>query len=125
MASPDLFCSNFQPLKKDQMKLLTEEMYFFDKMTAPMQEHMMKAKDYDGFNSCSAKPRIVGGAPTKNPRYLQVRPDVDFPKDKYLAELGARLYRRTSATEPVVFPVAGVLSGRRNSTSFMCTGALV
>lgn len=115
MASPDLFCSNFQPLRKEEMKYLSEEMYFFDKMTKPMQKHMTKAKTYDGFNVCSAKPRMVDGAPTKNPRYLQVRPDVNFPKDKYLAELGARLYRRMSVDEPVVFPVAGVLSGRRNN----------
>ena len=92
-------------------------MYFFDLMTSPMQKHMLKGKDYDGFNICSAKPRMVDGAPTKNPRYLQVRPDVSFPKDKYLAQLGARLYRRISVNDACVFPVAGVLSGRRNSKS--------
>jgi hypothetical protein len=28
------------------------------------------------------------------PRYLQVRPDVAKPRDRYVAEIGARLYRR-------------------------------
>ena len=115
MASSNLFCSNFQLLKKDKMKYLTEEMSLHNKMTEPMKSHMMKATAYDGFNVCLAKPRIVGGAPTKNPRYLQVRPDVNFPKDKYLAKLGARLYCRMPVEEPVVFPIAGVLSGRRNN----------
>ena len=41
--------------------------------------------------------------------------DVVFPRDRYLAELGARLYRRLSVDEPCVFPVCGVLSGRRNN----------
>jgi phosphoenolpyruvate carboxykinase (diphosphate) len=69
----------------------------------------------EGYAICSAKPRLVDGKPTKNPRYLQVRPDVTVPKDRYLAELGARLYRRLSVDDACVFPVAGVLGGRRNN----------
>ena len=37
------------------------------------------------------------------------------PRDKYLAQLGTRLYRKLPATAPCVFPVAGVIGGRRNN----------
>lgn len=115
MASSGLFCSNFQPIGVETMKDLTDTLYFYDLFTEPMQKHMMAASTEGGFNICSAKPRKVNGKPTKNPRYLQVRPDITFPKDRYLAELGARLYRRLSVDDACVFPVAGVLSGRRNN----------
>lgn len=115
MSSGGLLAANFHPLQKDEMKYLSEQIYFYDKFTAPMQNHMMKSIEVGGINVCSAKPRIVDGAPTKNPRYLQVRPDVAIPKDRYIAELGARLYRRISVNDAVVFPVAGVLGGRRNN----------
>lgn len=115
MAEPGLFCSNFQPIKPEEMKNLTEELYFYDLFTEPMQKHMMDATMADGVAICSAKPRLVDGKPTKNPRYLQVRPDVTVPKGRYMAEMGARLYRRIPHTDACVFPVAGVLSGRRNN----------
>jgi hypothetical protein len=53
--------------------------------------------------------------PTKNPRYLQVRPDMATPRDRYVAEIGARLNRRLPLHAPVLFPVISVLSGRRNN----------
>jgi hypothetical protein len=37
------------------------------------------------------------------------------PEDRYLAEMGSRLYRKLSVQDKVVFPVAGVLGGRRNN----------
>jgi hypothetical protein len=115
MSEHGLFCSNFEPIQADEMKHLTEELYFYDLFTPAMQDHMKYASTSDLKNICSAKPRLVDGKPTKNPRYLQVRPDVSMPRDKYLAELGARLYRRLPAADACVFPVAGVLSGRRNN----------
>eukprot|EP00980_Cylindrotheca_fusiformis_P031316 scaffold26160_cov103-Cylindrotheca_fusiformis.AAC.2 len=115
MSESGLFCSNFQPIKADEMKELNEELYFWDLFTPSMQQHMKDAEGSTEANICSAKPRIVDGHPTKNPRYLQVRPDVSKPRDRYLAEFGARLYRRLSVDSPCVFPVAGVLSGRRNN----------
>jgi len=115
MAERGLFCSNFEPIKASDMEHHTEQLYFYDLFTEPMKKHMMDATKSDGMNICSAKPRLVDGKPTKNPRYLQVRPDVTSPRDRYLAELGARLYRHLSVNEPCVFPVAGVLGGRRNN----------
>ena len=40
---------------------------------------------------CTASPRMVDGKPTKNPRYLQKRPDVVKAGETYLAEISAPL----------------------------------
>ena len=63
----------------------------------------------------SAHPRVVNGAPSTNPRYLQRRPDLADPRDSYLAEIAARLEREIPAARPVYQPVNAVLAGRRNS----------
>ena len=116
MSSPGLFCSNFQPLPTSDVKQLVEDVAMHDAFTVPMQEHLTKnAARAQGFSICSAKPRLVGGKPSKNPRYLQVRPDVSRPRDRYVAEMGARLYRKIPIEDAVVFPVISVLSGRRNN----------
>ena len=115
LAERGLFASNFQPLSATEMRDLTEQVSLFDLFTQPMKDHMARAVAGGGHNVCSAKPRLVGGKPTRNPRYLQVRPDVARPRDRYLAELGARLYRGISVNDPCVFPVISVLSGRRNN----------
>jgi len=122
------YSANFQPIEQGpEMKELTEELGFFDLFTEPMKQHMLKAAagSEGEYAVCSAKPRLVDGKPTKNPRYLQVRPDVTFPKGRYLAELGARLYRGLSVNDPCVFPVAGVLSGRRNNPPDELNGAKI
>jgi hypothetical protein len=57
----------------------------------------------------------VDGSPSKNPRYLQKRPDLTDPRSTYIAEIGTRLAREIPADAPVHFPVNAVLSGRRNN----------
>jgi hypothetical protein len=99
MSDFGLFCSNFEPIAPEEMKNYTEELYFYDLFTPEMQKHMKEAAQGNEINICSAKPRMVDGQPTKNPRYLQVRPDVSCPKDRYLAEFGSRLYRRLSVDQ--------------------------
>lgn len=115
MSSMGLLAANFQPLWKDEMQHLSQQIYFYDKFTPDMQQHISKAAANGGINVCSAKPRLVDGKPTANPRYLQLRPDVASPQDRYVAEMGARLYRKISINDKVLFPVAGVLGGRRNN----------
>jgi hypothetical protein len=63
----------------------------------------------------SAHPRIVDGKPTKNPRYLQTRPDLANPRERYLAEMAVRLHRRIPPDRAVPLPVNAVLPGRRNN----------
>lgn len=117
MSNPGLFCSNFQPLVRAEIQRIVEDVAVQDGFTAPMRAHMLRnaARTDDGFSICSARPRLVNGKPTKNPRYLQLRPDLARPRDRYVADMGARLYRRLPIDAPVLFPVIGVMSGRRNN----------
>ncbi|HEX3274494.1 MAG TPA: hypothetical protein VHR43_06535, partial [Gemmatimonadales bacterium] len=117
MAGAGLFCSNFQPLTPADARRIVEEVQVHDAFTLPMRTHVAEhaAREGDGFSICSAEPRIVDGKRTKNPRYLQLRPDLARPRDRYVAEMGARLNRRLPFHMPVLFPVISVLSGRRNN----------
>ncbi len=63
----------------------------------------------------SAHPRLVDGKPSKNPRYLQKRPDLVQARGTYLAEITARLDRDIPEGQAVFFPVNAVLPGRRNN----------
>lgn len=64
---------------------------------------------------CSAYPRLVDGKPSKNPRYLQIRPDLQRPEVRYVAERGLRLARGIAGNDPLPIPVGAVLIGRRNN----------
>ena len=116
MGGPGLFCSNFQPVTPEDAQRIAEDVALHDAFTPPMRDHVARnAARADGYSICSARPRLVDGKPTKNPRYLQVRPDLARPRDRYVAEMGARLSRRLPLHAPVLFPVISVLSGRRNN----------
>ena len=117
MAGPGLFCSNFQPLTREDAQRIFEDVAGHDAFTQPMRDHVAKntAGTDAGYSICSAQPRLIGGKPSKNPRYLQVRSDIARPRDRYVAEMGARLSRRLPLHAPVLFPVISVLSGRRNN----------
>jgi hypothetical protein len=117
MAAPGLFCSNFQPLTREDAQGIVEDVALHDAFTPPMRDHVARNAAHAGgeYSVCSARPRLVGGKPTKNPRYLQLRPDLARPRDRYVAEIGARLSRKLPLHAPVLFPVISVLSGRRNN----------
>jgi hypothetical protein len=76
--------------------------------------HEMQKAD-DSFVVCSNTPRMVNGVPSKNPRYLQPRPDLIDPVNRYVAEMGIRLSRAVPLDKPVHSPVQAVLIGRRNN----------
>ncbi|MEZ6065790.1 MAG: hypothetical protein R3B90_08810 [Planctomycetaceae bacterium] len=112
------FISNFEPLTYEQVRDMREKAIDFDAFTLPMQELLQSVVDGEvdsGYVVCSANPRRIGGVATKNPRYLQDRPDMADPFPKYVAEMGTRLWRAIPAGEPVHMPVNSVLSGRRNN----------
>ena len=116
MSQTDNFISNFQPLTGKQAQQMVAKVTEFDQFTAPMQELIAGAalRD-DGYVVCSAMPRLVDGKPSKNPRYLQLRPDLVDPFPVYVAEQGIRLFRAVPADAPVYVPVEAILIGRRNN----------
>jgi hypothetical protein len=116
-SKPGNFFSNYQPLTLEQAGELIDDSIGFDKYTLPMQQLIRRFVD-DGsplYLVSSAHPRLVDGKPSKNPRYLQIRPDLVNPRDSYLAEMSTRLYRRVPLGQPVHTPVNAVLPGRRNN----------
>jgi hypothetical protein len=128
IASPGTFLSNFQPLDRQEARTLIDEVVEFDKYTEPMKRLLREFAGSDSQNGhpqyvvSSAHPRLVDGAPSKNPRYLQKRPDLMHPRDSYLAEMGTRLAREIPSCHAVHFPVNAVLSGRRNNPPDRKTG---
>jgi phosphoenolpyruvate carboxykinase (diphosphate) len=122
IASAGIFISNFEPLTAKDVQALADEVVEFDKYTLPMKRLLSDflsnghgLSGNSGFVVSSAHPRMVDGSPSKNPRYLQKRPDLTNPRGTYLAEIGTRLAREIPSDAPVHFPVNAVLSGRRNN----------
>jgi hypothetical protein len=92
MARPDNFLSNFEPLTASDAQALVDRVTEFDEFTLPMR-HLLAAAAGQGTVVCSAFPRLVDGKPSKNPRYLQIRPDLLAPTVRYIAERGMRVAR--------------------------------
>ncbi len=121
---PGTFFSNFEPLTVPEARAIVDHVVEFDQYTEPMK-HLLRefvANPATEFVVSSAHPRIVDGRPSKNPRYLQKRPDLVNPRDLYIAETGTRLAREIPADKPVHFPVNAVLAGRRNNPPDPKTG---
>ncbi|MGA2181737.1 MAG: hypothetical protein ABSH47_01785 [Bryobacteraceae bacterium] len=117
MATPGTFLSNFEPLSRAQAKAMVDHVVDFDQFTAPMKRLIEDfVKDHDhGYVVASDRPRLVDGVPSKNPRYLQQRPDRVNARETYLAEVCARLDRGVPAEQALHFPVNAVLAGRRGN----------
>lgn len=117
LSLPGNFVSNFEPLSHEAVHEIVSDVIEFDRYSAPMQGLLKRADaESDGFVVSSAHPRIMpDGSRTKNPRYLQDRPDLVNDRDTYVAEIGMRLFRKIPADQPVHAPVGAVLSGRRNN----------
>lgn len=110
------FISNFEPLTRDDVADMMNKVVDFDAFTPPVKRLLESVFESDsGYVVCSDNPRRVGGVFSKNPRYLQDRPDVVRPMDRYVAEMGTRFWRKIPAHLPVHLPVNAVLSGRRNN----------
>jgi hypothetical protein len=116
LARPDNFISNFEPLSAQQAQALVDRITEFDEFTSPMRELLAAAAEAGAGNVvCSAHPRLVDGKPSKNPRYLQIRPDLMTPETRYIAERGMRLARGMTSRDPLPLPIGAVLIGRRNN----------
>jgi hypothetical protein len=116
MSGPGNFIANFEPMDHKKLSSLVEDVHTFYQFTAPMRKMLRNAyRNNTSYVVSSAHPRMVDGAPSKNPRYLQVRPDLVRPVRTYLAEMSARLHRKLDLDSAVCHPVDAVLTGRRNN----------
>jgi hypothetical protein len=118
LAQPGNFISNFEPLGRADAQALVDEAIGFSKFTAPMQQLVRAAADGEpgpAWFVSSAHPRLVDGKPSKNPRYLQLRPDLVDARGVHLARMATRLHRRLAPDAPVLTPVDAVVPGRRNN----------
>ncbi len=112
-----LFFSNYEPITRASAQDMIKDSIRFEQFTKPLRKMLtsfVKSGKSDYVIS-SNQPRIVDGKPTKNPRYLQNRPDLEDPRALYLGILGKRLIRRLPLEAPVLTPVNSVLAGRRNN----------
>lgn len=115
---PGNFLSNYAPLTQSDARAMIEDAIGFTAFTAPIQNLIRKAAAGEGptYFVCSAHPRMVDGKPSKNPRYLQLRPDLARPHQTALAHLGQSLHRKLSPVGQVpLTPVHLVVPGRRNN----------
>ena len=111
------FFSNYEALTQTEALELIEDTIGFEQFSEPMQGviRTAAAEARPGYFISTAHPRLVEGRPSKNPRYLQDRPDLLKPREVYLAQIATRLHRRIPLAHPVLTPVNAVLPGRRNN----------
>ncbi|MFY9925304.1 MAG: hypothetical protein WAK51_12555 [Opitutaceae bacterium] len=120
MAQPGNFISNYEPMTAADARALMEDAIGYSAFTEPMQRLIRDSasagdRAFPRFFVSSAHPRLVDGKPSKNPRYLQTRPDVAEPRGPALARLCLRLHRKQAPNQPVLTPVNIVVPGRRNN----------
>ena len=117
LSSDGSFLSNYEPLGTEHGQNEIEDAIRFGQYTQPMQDMITNfvERPRSDYYSTPAYPRIVDGVPTKNPRYLQVRPDIMDRRGLYLADISSRLFRRQDSHSSLLRPVTSVLPGRRNN----------
>ena len=117
MARADNFISNFEPLTRSKAKEMVERSIELSEYTEPMRAMIIGAEqdEYFRYFVASSHPRIVDGKPSQNPRYQQMDLNYAKPLERYLADLGPRLYRGIPGSEPIHHPVGAILPGRRNN----------
>lgn len=120
MSGTDLFISNYQPLTREDVRAMRDDVVAFSKFTPPMRTFLSNFADSDPseqpkFVVSSADPRLIDGVRSRNPRYLQVRPDIAKPREPAIANLASHLYHGLPIDEPLPLPVDVVAAGRRNN----------
>jgi len=116
LSQPGNFLSNFEPLDAEALAAEIHDVIGMEAYTPAMTGFLRKALAHGAqYTVSSARPRLVNGKPSQNPRYLQLRADLEDGFKRYLAEMGMRLYRKLPLDQPLCYPVDAVLSGRRNN----------
>jgi hypothetical protein len=111
------FFSNYEPLTIEHATQMLEDVIEFSHYTPPVQRLIREFVERGGANYlvATSHPRIIDGKRTKNPRYLQPRPDLACPLEAYVADVSMRLQRRVPLSQRVPRPVNVVVPGRRNN----------
>jgi hypothetical protein len=117
LATPGTFISNFEPLDRAHAQAIADRITEFDLYSEPMKALLTRFLERPSadYVVSSAHPRLVDGKPSKNPRYLQRRPDEVNHRDTYLADVSDRLHRKIPSTRTAFTPVGAVLAGRRTN----------
>ena len=117
LAQTGNFISNFEPLDQDDAQEIIEDAIGYYQYTQPMQDLVQAAKQSNKpkYFVSSAHPRIVDGKPSKNPRYLQTRPDLLNERALYLEQISMRLHRKLESSHSLYNVVDAVVPGRRNN----------
>ncbi|NTV90785.1 MAG: hypothetical protein HGA22_10585, partial [Clostridiales bacterium] len=116
LSSRNLFVTNYQPLTKKEVEEIKNDVMSYIDYSEPVKAHIEAfLKGDDEYCVVSSETRIVDGARSKNPRYLEHRADFVNPLKMYLAEVGERFSRKIPMGQPVPMPVNAILPGRRNN----------
>lgn len=120
LSKPGTFISNFEPLTHADARAMRDDAVSLSQFTQPMQDLIRRIADEPDDASpkyfvSSADSRLVDGARSKNPRYLQVRPDLSHPLDTEASDVAAHLQAGTPLSDPLPLPVDVVAAGRRNN----------
>lgn len=117
LSSDGMFISNFEPYPREFATELINDTINFNKYTEPVKNMLKEIQKDESIKYfvLSSHPRIVNGAPTKNPRYLETQKDLINSLKSDVAKAGTRLSREIPAGKPLHNPVNAVLSGRRNN----------
>lgn len=120
MSGTGLFISNYQPLTREDVRAMRDDVVAFSQFSEPMRTFLSDFADSDPAKGpkyvvSSADPRLIDGVRSKNPRYLQVRPDIAKPRLTAIARLASHLYYRRPVDQELPLPVDIVAAGRRNN----------
>ncbi|MDA3852782.1 MAG: hypothetical protein PF444_00845, partial [Bacteroidales bacterium] len=117
LSSPNTFLSNFEPLNRTQVQEIKDDTIGFELYTQPVKDliNNFLSSVSPEYLVVPSEPRIVNGTRTKNQRYLQTRPDLTSPIEKYVSETVQRVHRKIPMDKPLHQPVNAVLPGRRNN----------
>ncbi len=116
LSSSHLFATNFEPLGKEAVGEIKDDIMSYMDYSAPVKDHIEDFLAGDAsYCVLSSEPRLIDGVPSKNPRYLENRSDFTDPLKNHVAEMGTRLARKVPADEPVPMPVNAIFAGRRNN----------
>ncbi|MDR2973717.1 MAG: hypothetical protein LBV00_03235, partial [Propionibacteriaceae bacterium] len=119
IATADTFLSNFEPLTSKDAQNMLDDAITFNQFTTPMQDLIRAAASSEEptYFVSSADSRIVQGTPSKNPRYLQPRPDLANPQATAAATVASHLYHHVALSDPLPLPIDVVAAGRRNNVA--------